>query len=55
MKSEQSRATHYYRALLRLLPFDFRSDFGPEMEQVFAEQRAEAERVGPVTLPFETR
>jgi putative ABC transport system permease protein len=33
-----------YRALLRLLPFDFRSDFGPEMEQVFIEQRAEAER-----------
>lgn len=30
--------------LLRLLPFDFRSDFGPEMEQIFAEQRAEAER-----------
>jgi putative ABC transport system permease protein len=33
-----------YRALLRLLPFDFRSDFGPEMEQVFIEQRVEAER-----------
>jgi predicted permease len=58
MKSEQSRATQYYRALLRLLPFDFRSDFGPEMEQVFAEQRAEAERgaskVGMWRLWWET-
>ena len=33
-----------YRALLRLLPFDFRSDFGSEMEEVFQEQRAEAEQ-----------
>jgi putative ABC transport system permease protein len=46
MKPEQSRATRYYHALLRLLPFDFRSDFGPEMEQVFSEQRAEAARDG---------
>jgi predicted permease len=46
MKPEQSRATRYYRALLGLLPFDFRSDFGPEMEQVFSEQRAEAARDG---------
>lgn len=44
MKLDQSRATRCYRALLRLLPFDFRSDFGPEMEQVFVEQRAEAAR-----------
>jgi putative ABC transport system permease protein len=29
-----------------LLPFDFRSDFGPEMETVFREQKAEAERSG---------
>jgi hypothetical protein len=28
--------------LLRLLPAEFRGDFGPEMEQVFAEQREEA-------------
>ncbi|MGH9866168.1 MAG: ABC transporter permease, partial [Candidatus Acidiferrales bacterium] len=41
-----SRATRYYRALLRLLPFDFRSDYGPEMESVFHEQRREAERHG---------
>jgi len=30
-----------------LLPFDFRSDFGPEMETVFHEQNAEAKRSGP--------
>jgi len=46
MEKETSRATRLYRGLLRLLPFDFRSDFGPEMEQVFSEQRAEAEREG---------
>jgi len=43
-----SRATRYYRALLRLLPFDFRSDYGPEMESVFQEQRLEAERRGGI-------
>jgi len=44
MASETSRAGRVYRALLRLLPFDFRSDFGPEMEAVFHEQREEAGR-----------
>ena len=29
----------WFRALLRFLPFDFRSDYGAEMEQVFLEQR----------------
>ncbi|MGI8742279.1 MAG: ABC transporter permease [Bryobacteraceae bacterium] len=29
-----------YRALLRLLPFDFRSEFGDDMEETFREQRA---------------
>ena len=33
-----------YGALLRLFPFDFRSDFGDEMEQAFREQRGEIER-----------
>jgi hypothetical protein len=46
MAEETSRPTRYYRALLRLLPFDFRSDYGPEMESVFREQRKEAERRG---------
>jgi putative ABC transport system permease protein len=46
--NDGSRATRYYRALLRLLPFDFRSDYGPEMESVFHEQRKEAERRGGI-------
>jgi putative ABC transport system permease protein len=46
MAATDSRATRFYRALLRLLPFDFRGDFGPEMETVFHEQRKEAERRG---------
>jgi putative ABC transport system permease protein len=32
--------------LMRLLPAEFRGDYGPEMEQVFAEQREEAVRSG---------
>jgi putative ABC transport system permease protein len=46
MAAADSRATRLYRALLRLLPFDFRSDFGPEMETVFHEQHTEAGRRG---------
>jgi predicted permease len=46
MDATDSRATRFYRALLRLLPFDFRGDFGPEMETVFHEQRKEAARRG---------
>jgi putative ABC transport system permease protein len=46
MKSTASRTSRFYRALLRLLPFDFRSDFGPEMETVFREQNEEAQRSG---------
>ena len=42
----ESRTTRFYRTLLRLLPFDFRSDFGPEMEAAFHEQHKEAERRG---------
>jgi putative ABC transport system permease protein len=44
MAAADSRATRIYRALLRLLPFDFRSDYGPEMETVFQEQHKEAGR-----------
>jgi putative ABC transport system permease protein len=40
-KSFSGRA---YRLLLRLLPFEFRGDFGSEMEEVFRDQRAEASR-----------
>jgi putative ABC transport system permease protein len=40
------RTMRLYRMLLWLLPAEFRGDFGPEMEEVFAEQRAEAVRKG---------
>jgi putative ABC transport system permease protein len=46
MAASGSRATRLYRTLLKLLPFDFRSDFGPEMETVFHEQHQEAGRRG---------
>ena len=46
MSDPASRSTHRFRMLLRLLPAEFRGDFGAEMEQVFAEQRAHAERSG---------
>jgi putative ABC transport system permease protein len=58
MAAADSRATRFYRALLRLLPFDFRSDYGPEMETVFQEQRKEAGRrngsTGVLRLWWET-
>src|SRR5215470_10272736 len=46
MNDPASRSTNRFRMLLRLLPDEFRGDFGPEMEQIFAEQRADAERRG---------
>jgi len=58
MAAIDSRASRIYRALLRLLPFDFRSDYGPEMETVFHEQHQEAERrkgaTGVLRLWWET-
>jgi predicted permease len=58
MPANEFRATRVYRALLRLLPFDFRSDFGPEMETVFQEQHKEAGRrngtTGVLRLWWET-
>jgi putative ABC transport system permease protein len=41
-----SRALKLYRLLLRLLPGEFRGDFGREMEEVFREQHSAAERGG---------
>jgi putative ABC transport system permease protein len=41
---KQTLSERFYRALLRLFPFDFRGDFGPEMEQTFREQRVHVER-----------
>jgi len=46
MTDPERRITKRYRMLLRLLPAEFRGDFGPEMEQVFVEQREEAAREG---------
>jgi len=37
-------ADRWFRRLLRVLPFDFRVDFGHEMEQVFRAERQEAQR-----------
>jgi hypothetical protein len=42
MTEPERQTTKRFRMLLRLLPAEFRGDFGPEMEQVFVEQRAEA-------------
>src|SRR5689334_19410438 len=40
-KTSPSLADRFYRALLRLLPFDFRLEFAPDMEETFRQQRAE--------------
>src|SRR5215470_5206158 len=37
-------ADRFYRVLLRVLPFDFRSEFGDDMEEAFREQRAATAR-----------
>jgi putative ABC transport system permease protein len=51
-------ADRLYRALLRLFPFDFRSEFESEMEQTFREQRHYAKRrkgtLGLLALWWET-
>jgi len=46
MTEPERRTTRRFRMLLRLLPAEFRGDFGPEMEQVFIDQREEAAREG---------
>jgi len=44
MNSKKSgRSQQFFRALLRLLPFDFRWEYGEEMEEVFEQQRKEVE------------
>jgi predicted permease len=47
---KQPLSDRLYGTLLRLFPFDFRSDFGDQMEQTFREQRSEAERAGRTGL-----
>ena len=44
MTVRPTRHSRLFRALVRLLPFDFRFDYGGEMEQVFLEQRLDAAR-----------
>lgn len=44
MTVRPTRHSRLFRALVRLLPFDFRFDYGGEMEQVFREQRLDAAR-----------
>jgi predicted permease len=46
MTEPERRTTKRFRMLLRLLPAEFRGDYGREMEQVFVEQREEAAREG---------
>jgi putative ABC transport system permease protein len=48
---EPTFSVRCYRALLRLLPFEFRGDFGGEMEAVFRQQHAEAEGGRGSSLP----
>jgi putative ABC transport system permease protein len=44
--TQPEQTTRRFRMLMRLLPAEFRGDYGPEMEQVFADQRAKAARHG---------
>src|SRR6202140_1665021 len=46
MTEPERRTTKRFRMLLHLLPAEFRGDFGPEMEQVFVEQREDVARHG---------
>ncbi|MCI0445203.1 ABC transporter permease, partial [bacterium] len=43
MSEKEPRSERIYRSLLRILPFDFRSEFGGEMELTFQEQRKEVQ------------
>src|SRR5436305_12353778 len=38
--AKESFGDRFFRGLLRILPFDFRSEFGDDMEETFREQRA---------------
>ncbi|HLY62685.1 MAG TPA: ABC transporter permease [Terriglobia bacterium] len=49
-RQKGSLADRSFRTLMRILPFDFRVDFDSEMEQVFRQQRADAERHGHMGL-----
>src|ERR1041384_5376411 len=51
-RAKQPWSDRAYAALLRVLPFDFRSEFGSEMEETFRSQRADAEREHGVAALF---
>ncbi len=58
MPEKKPLGDRIFRFLLRIFPFDFRSDFGSEMQEVFREQRreveADANRIGALRLWWET-
>ncbi len=45
-KQEGSLSQKFFQVLVRALPFDFRANYGREMESVFQEQHREAEKSG---------
>ncbi len=49
-RRRKARGERTFRLLLRLLPFDFRANYGVEMEQVFREQRRERSGGGVLGL-----
>ena len=51
--TKRGGAERIFRFLLKLFPFDFRHDYGRDMEQVFREQRSEADQesgLAPIRL-----
>jgi putative ABC transport system permease protein len=49
-RSTRERGRRAFRALLRLLPFEFRDSYGREMWRTFADQRREAAREGTMSI-----
>ena len=58
MPDKKPLGDRVFRFLLRIFPFDFRADFGSEMQEVFQEQRREValegNRIGALRLWWET-
>ena len=47
-KKNSSASQRFFQLLLRAFPFDFRTNYGPEMEDVFHDQRREVEERGGI-------
>src|SRR5262245_11126991 len=45
-KKPISRSDRLYRFLLRMFPFDFRRDYGKDMEALFKDERKHAQKIG---------